>query len=95
MAGDDPLALDRETMRQLGYRTVDLLVDWLERETPPLQRAAPAENTEQQVAGIDLRLPAGRQLEHVVGSAVGQCAHRNNIARTRRSAITFQKSGRW
>jgi aromatic-L-amino-acid decarboxylase len=43
VAGDDPLALDRETMRQLGYRTVDLLVDWLERETPPLQRAAPAE----------------------------------------------------
>jgi aromatic-L-amino-acid/L-tryptophan decarboxylase len=43
VAGDDPLALDRETMRQLGYRTVDLLVDWLEREAPPLQRAAPAE----------------------------------------------------
>jgi aromatic-L-amino-acid/L-tryptophan decarboxylase len=43
VAEDDPLALDRETMRQLGYRTVDLLVDWLDRETPPLQRAAPAE----------------------------------------------------
>jgi aromatic-L-amino-acid decarboxylase len=43
VAGDDPLALDRETMRQLGYRTVDLLVDRLERETPPLQRASPAE----------------------------------------------------
>jgi aromatic-L-amino-acid decarboxylase len=43
VAGDDPLALDRETMRQLGYRTIDLLVDLLERETPPLQRASPAE----------------------------------------------------
>jgi glutamate/tyrosine decarboxylase-like PLP-dependent enzyme len=43
VAGEDPLALDRETMRQLGYRTVDLLVDWLEREAPPLQRATPAE----------------------------------------------------
>ncbi|MDQ2910377.1 MAG: aminotransferase class V-fold PLP-dependent enzyme, partial [Actinomycetota bacterium] len=39
----DPLALDRETMRQLGYRTVDLLVEWLEREAPPLRRATPAE----------------------------------------------------
>jgi aromatic-L-amino-acid/L-tryptophan decarboxylase len=39
----DPLALDRETMRQLGYRTVDLLVDWLEREGPPLCRASPTE----------------------------------------------------
>jgi aromatic-L-amino-acid/L-tryptophan decarboxylase len=43
VAGDDPLALDRETMRQLGYRTVDLLVERLGREAPPLQRATPAE----------------------------------------------------
>lgn len=43
MAGEDPLALDRETMRQLGYRTIDLLVDWLEREALPLRRAEPAE----------------------------------------------------
>ena len=26
---------------QLGYRTVDLLVEWLEREAPPLRRASP------------------------------------------------------
>ncbi len=39
----DPLALDKEAMRQLGYRTVDLLVEWLEREAPPLRRATPAE----------------------------------------------------
>jgi glutamate/tyrosine decarboxylase-like PLP-dependent enzyme len=39
----DPFALDNETMRQLGYRTVDLLVKWLERDSPPLQRASPAE----------------------------------------------------
>ena len=42
----DPLALDKETMRQLGYRTVDLLVEWLERESPPLRRASPAEMRE-------------------------------------------------
>lgn len=43
---DDPLALDREAMRQLGYRTIDLLVEQLEREEPPLRRATPAEMRE-------------------------------------------------
>ena len=46
----DPLALDRETMRQLGYRTVDLLLSWLEREGPALRRASPAEMRER-IAG--------------------------------------------
>jgi aromatic-L-amino-acid/L-tryptophan decarboxylase len=45
-ARDDPLALDRETMRELGYRTVDLLVEQLEREEPALRRATPAEMRE-------------------------------------------------
>ena len=41
---DDPLALDRETMRELGYRTVDMLVDrLLDESAPPLRRATPAE----------------------------------------------------
>ena len=45
---DDPLALDPQTMRELGYRTVDLLVERLERERggPPLRRATPAEMRE-------------------------------------------------
>ena len=39
-----PLALDREQMRALGYRTVDALVDWLsDDDAPALRRAAPAE----------------------------------------------------
>src|SRR5512133_190501 len=42
----DPLAFDAEAMRQLGYRTVDVLVDWLQRESPPLRRASPAEMRE-------------------------------------------------
>jgi aromatic-L-amino-acid/L-tryptophan decarboxylase len=44
----DPLGLDSQTMRELGYRTVDLLVERLERERggPPLRRATPAEMRE-------------------------------------------------
>ncbi len=42
----DPLALDAETMRELGYRTVDLLVERLQREEPPIRRASPAEMRE-------------------------------------------------
>jgi hypothetical protein len=43
---EDPLALDRETMRQQGYRVVDLLVDRLLDDGPPLRRATPAEMRE-------------------------------------------------
>lgn len=40
----DPLALDRETMRRLGYLTVDMLVDRLsEAGAVPLRRASPSE----------------------------------------------------
>jgi hypothetical protein len=42
--GADPLGLDGDTMRELGYRTVDMLVDWLDdAKAPPLRRARPAE----------------------------------------------------
>ncbi len=41
---DDPLGLDAEAMRALGYRTVDMLVARLtDRAIPPLRRATPAE----------------------------------------------------
>jgi aromatic-L-amino-acid/L-tryptophan decarboxylase len=44
LEGGNPLALDPETMRQLGYRTVDLLVEQLsDAEAPPLRRATPSE----------------------------------------------------
>src|SRR4051794_12041734 len=40
----DPLGLDPVTMRELGYRTVDLLVDELtDAAAPPLRRATPQE----------------------------------------------------
>jgi aromatic-L-amino-acid/L-tryptophan decarboxylase len=45
--GDDPLGLDPEAMRRLGYRTVDFLVDRLiNTEAVPLRRATPAEMRE-------------------------------------------------
>ena len=41
---EDPLGVERETMRELGYRTVDMLVDWLgDASAPPLRRASPAD----------------------------------------------------
>jgi len=43
---NDPLAVDPETMRELGYRTIDLLVERLQREEPPIRRATPAEMRE-------------------------------------------------
>jgi aromatic-L-amino-acid decarboxylase len=44
---EDPLALDVETMRRLGYRTIDLLVERLADPAggPALRRATPAEMT--------------------------------------------------
>src|SRR4051794_20244545 len=43
-ASGDPLALDAETMRELGYRTVDALVTRLTDDSvPALTRATPAE----------------------------------------------------
>ena len=42
----DPLALEREAMRELGYRTIDLLVERLAQKGPPLRRATPAEMRE-------------------------------------------------
>jgi Pyridoxal-dependent decarboxylase conserved domain len=40
----DPLALDPETMRRLGYRAVDMLVERLtDASAPPIRRATPAE----------------------------------------------------
>jgi aromatic-L-amino-acid/L-tryptophan decarboxylase len=40
----DGLSLDRDAMRELGYRTVDMLVDWmLDERAPPLRRATPEE----------------------------------------------------
>jgi aromatic-L-amino-acid/L-tryptophan decarboxylase len=53
---NDPLALDAETMRALGHRTVDALVDMLlDPSTPALQRASATEMQRR----VDPRAPAG------------------------------------
>lgn len=42
----NPLALDRETMRSIGYETIDMLVDLLcDDDAPALRRATPEEMT--------------------------------------------------
>jgi glutamate/tyrosine decarboxylase-like PLP-dependent enzyme len=43
----DPLAIDREEMRELAHHTVDFLLDWFdEPDAPPVRRATPAEMLE-------------------------------------------------
>ena len=44
------------------------------------QRAAAPQHAGDNIAGIDLRQPAGRQLEHVVRRAVGERAHDDYVA---------------
>jgi aromatic-L-amino-acid/L-tryptophan decarboxylase len=50
--GDDPLGVDVETMRRMGYRTIDMLVERIvgEREAPTL-RTASREEMEERLAG--------------------------------------------
>ena len=49
-----------------------------------LQSATTSKHTNQQIARIDLREPASRQLEHVVRRAVSQRANDNDVAGLRR-----------
>src|SRR3954447_18349807 len=65
MADTDPLALDAETMRRLGYRTVDMLVDRLADPAaqPPLRVASPADMRGRLSGGPPA---AGREFDDVV-----------------------------
>src|SRR5215218_2287657 len=52
-APGDPLWLDPETMRDLGYRAVDAVVDILhESSAPPVRRATAAEMDERVPSGV-------------------------------------------
>ena len=50
-SGGDPLGLDADTMRDLGYRTVDMLVELLSAPGPALRRAS-REEMEERLAGL-------------------------------------------
>ena len=57
--GDSPLALDAEQMRQLGYRTIDLLVDRLTGDPGPVVVAATPEELRSRLASPPPTGPTG------------------------------------
>jgi len=59
------LELDPERMRELGYRTVDALVDWLGDDSQPLLRRAPPDEIAARLARplTDAGEPFGEVLE--------------------------------
>ncbi len=77
---DDPLSLDRETMRRLGYQTVDMLVARIsDPSIPALGRATPAEMRER-LAGPEPTAPTDleeilEQLERDVLPFMGRGDH--------------------
>ena len=78
---DDPLGLDPETMRRLGYRTVDMLVDMLATpgNVPVLRRASP-EEMERRLGGTPPSAPTDfdailEQLDRDVLPFMSRCDH--------------------
>jgi aromatic-L-amino-acid decarboxylase len=51
VGGESPLGLDPELMRQLGYRTIDMLVDRIAGPPGPVVRSAPPEELRRRLAG--------------------------------------------
>jgi len=51
VGGESPLGLDPESMRQLGYRTIDMLVERIAGPPGPVVRAATPEELTQRLAG--------------------------------------------
>jgi hypothetical protein len=49
-AGESPLGLDPELMRQLGYRTIDMLVDRIAGPAGPVVRSATPEELQERLA---------------------------------------------
>ena len=73
------LELDAEQMRELGYRTVDALVDWLGDDAEPLlQRAAPEEIAGEARAGA--RRTQGEPFEEVLDGALSRRSSRTRAA---------------
>jgi glutamate/tyrosine decarboxylase-like PLP-dependent enzyme len=78
---DDPLAIELETMRALGYRTVDFLVERAARERgEPALRTAPREEMEARLLGPPSEEPIGyedllQRLGHDVLPFLGRFDH--------------------
>jgi aromatic-L-amino-acid/L-tryptophan decarboxylase len=51
LSGESPLGLDPELMRQLGYRTIDMLVDRIAGAPGPVVRSATPEELHKRLAG--------------------------------------------
>src|SRR5712691_5931708 len=83
---EDPLFLDREAMRQLGYRTVDLLSDLLARPgSQPVLGRATREEMESRLAGPPRE--DGRSIEEVMSGLeqdvfpyMSRCEHPGYLA---------------
>jgi aromatic-L-amino-acid decarboxylase len=80
-----PLGLDPETMRRLGYRTIDMLVDRLARPPGPVVRAATREELGERLAGAPPEAPAAFEeilegLERDVLPFVGRISHPGYLA---------------
>jgi glutamate/tyrosine decarboxylase-like PLP-dependent enzyme len=58
MTADSPLSLDAETMRRLGYRTVDMLVDRMLAPPGPVVRAAPPQQLRERLKQPPPEAPA-------------------------------------
>jgi aromatic-L-amino-acid decarboxylase len=58
LGGDSPLALDAESMRRLGYRTVDMLVERMTGPSGPVVRSATPEELRRRLASSPPEGPA-------------------------------------
>ena len=80
-----PLALDAETMRRLGYRTVDLLVDRLLQPPGPVVRSSPPRELRARLATPPPEIPASfdeilEDLERDVLPNVARISHPGYLA---------------
>src|SRR5262249_56702825 len=82
---DSPLSLEAETMRRLGYRTVDMLVDRLLAQPGPVVRSAAPQELRELLATPAPESPAGfdeilEDLERNVLPYVANISHPGHLA---------------
>jgi aromatic-L-amino-acid/L-tryptophan decarboxylase len=82
---DSPLGLDAETMRRLGYRTVDMLVDRLLAPKGPVVRSATPQDLRERLSSAPPESPVGfdeilEELERDVLPYVARISHPGYLA---------------